>query len=353
MVWPVPIRRDRASAQRSRGRCPAGHDPVGLRHRARGRRSVLCATSGDVFARRADHDLRPVLTRPGRGHEADGAGGHLPRRVGHLGKGIVCRGPRSGPCELPPQPGSRRSCRLGARAPHRRQEPAFRALPDGRGDASIDAGDRLPAVHHRRRRHRPWRRRACAEPDPSIRRGGRSRLSHRGPEARRQEMRTSERQGPGRPGRTEQAAQCRAPATRHHAGAGHHRRADRCRGSHVHRQLHRRARPAFHPRGDEPGGAELPRRFPGNPEVTPRPWAGGHPGPPPVRRARGRVAAGACLAWAGRAHVAHRAWRWECSRQRRWDRDRVTAGHDRHPVLGHLAGGGWPQDLRRGGCRNP
>ncbi len=78
-------------------------------------------------------------------------------------------------------------------------------------------------------------------------------LSHRGPEARRQEVRSSGRQGPGRPGRTEQAAQCRAPATRRHEGAGHRRRPDRCRGRDVHRQLHRRARPAVHPRRDERG----------------------------------------------------------------------------------------------------
>ena len=92
----------------------------------------------------------------------------------------------------------------------------------------VDAGGRLPPVHHRRRRHRPWRRRARPEPYPAIRRGRRSRVSHRGPEAGRQEVRTPERQGPGRPGRAEQAAQCGAVAARHHASAWHHRREDRC-----------------------------------------------------------------------------------------------------------------------------
>ena len=117
--------------------------------------------------------------------------------------------------------------------------------------ASIVAGDRLPPVHHRRRRHGPRGRRARSEPDPSIRRGRGPGLPHRGPEARRQEVRPPGRQGPRRPGRAEPAAQCRAPPARHHAGPGHHRRPDRRRGRDVPRQSHRRAGPAVHPGGHE------------------------------------------------------------------------------------------------------
>ena len=47
-----------------------------------------------------------------------------------------------------------------------------------------------------RRGHGPRRRAACAQPDPPFRRGGRARLPHRGPEARRQEVRPSGGQGP-------------------------------------------------------------------------------------------------------------------------------------------------------------
>ena len=72
--------------------------------------------------------------------------------------------------------------------------------------------------------------------DPSLRRSRRARLPHRGPETRRQEVRTPERQGARRPGRAEQASQCRAPAARHHARPGHHRRPDGCRSRDVPRQ---------------------------------------------------------------------------------------------------------------------
>ena len=64
-----------------------------------------------------------------------------------------------------------------------------------RGRARRDARGRLPALHHRRRRHRPRRRRARAQPGPPLRRGRRARLPHRGPEARRQEVRPPGRQG--------------------------------------------------------------------------------------------------------------------------------------------------------------
>ena len=73
------------------------------------------------------------------------------------------------------------------------------------------------------------------------------------------------RQGPGRSGRAEQAAECGAPAARHHEGTGHHRRPDRCGGRDVPRQPQRRARPAVHPRRDEPRAAELPGGLPGDP----------------------------------------------------------------------------------------
>ena len=55
----------------------------------------------ELFAAgRADHDVRPLLTRPGGRDEADGARGHLPGRVGDLGERVDVGGPGSGPCEL-------------------------------------------------------------------------------------------------------------------------------------------------------------------------------------------------------------------------------------------------------------
>ena len=73
----------------------------------------------------------------------------------------------------------------------------YPALADDRGAARRDAGSRLPAVHHRRRRHRPRRRSTRAQPDPPLRRGRRAGLPHRGPASGHQEVRPSGRQGAG------------------------------------------------------------------------------------------------------------------------------------------------------------
>ena len=143
-------------------------------------------------------------------------------------KGSVTEDPGPDLAELPTQPGPGRSGRPCPRAPHRRQEPALCPKSDGRRAPTSHAGGRLPPIHHRGRRHRTWRRRARSEPDPTLRRGRYPGLPHRGPEAGCQEVRPPGWQGPGRPGRAEQAAQCRAPAARRHARPGHHRRADRC-----------------------------------------------------------------------------------------------------------------------------
>ena len=111
-----------------------------------------------------------------------------------------------------------------------------------------NARGRLPAVHHRRRRHRPRRRSARAQPHPPLRRSGRAGIPHRGPAPGRQEVRTPGRQSAGAVGRADQAPQLGPVPTGHHAGPGHHRRAHRRRGGQPARQLHRRARPAIHPR---------------------------------------------------------------------------------------------------------
>ena len=95
----------------------------------------------------------------------------------------------------------------------------FLRVPHDRGAARRDPRGRFPPVHHRRRRHRSRRRRPRAQPRPALRRGRRPRLSHRGPEARREEVRTPGRQGPRPVGRADQAPQRRALPARHHAGA--------------------------------------------------------------------------------------------------------------------------------------
>ena len=87
------------------------------------------------------------------------------------------------------------------RAPaHGRPEPALRPLAPERGATCRLARDRLPAIHHRRRRHRTRRRRARPESGPSFRGGRGPGLPHRGPEARRQEVRASGGKGARRRG---------------------------------------------------------------------------------------------------------------------------------------------------------
>ena len=118
----------------------------------------------------------------------------------------------------------------------------------------------------------------------------------------RQEMRPPGRQGPGRPGRAEQAAQCRPLAARHHAGPGHHRRPDRCRGRDVPRQPHRRARPAVHPRGDEPRSCRATASASWRSSKTLHELGSGRdPRPPPVRGARTPSCGEPGLAGPGRA----------------------------------------------------
>ena len=90
-------------------------------------------------------------------------------------------------------------------------------LADDRGAARRRPQVRLPAVHHRRRRHRPRRRPARAQPDPALRRGRRARLPHRGPAPGHQEVRPSGRQGAGAVGRADQAPQRGPLPARHHA----------------------------------------------------------------------------------------------------------------------------------------
>ena len=132
-------------------------------------------------------------------------------------KGSVTEDPGPGPRQLPAEPGARRGGADRARAarPPTATSTSLRSRMT-EAAARRDARGRLPAVHHRRRRHRPRRRRARAQPDPPLRRGRRARLPHRGPEARRQEVRPPGRQGAGRRGRADQAAQRGAlPARRH------------------------------------------------------------------------------------------------------------------------------------------
>ena len=134
-------------------------------------------------------------------------------------KGSAHEDPGPDLASYPLEPGARRGGADRPRAPHRRQEPVLRALAHDRGAAQGDRRRRLPALHHRRRRHRSRRRRPRAQPRSPLRRGRRARLPHRRSEARREEVRPPGRQGPRLRRRADQAPQRRALPARHHAGA--------------------------------------------------------------------------------------------------------------------------------------
>ena len=107
-----------------------------------------------------------------------GIEGDLPRRLGDLGEGFHQRRSRARPRELPAEPGARRSRRAGACAAHRRPQSAVPAAAHERAAARRRRPLRLPAVHHRRRRHRPRRRSPRAQPDSAFRRGRGAGISH-------------------------------------------------------------------------------------------------------------------------------------------------------------------------------
>ena len=98
-------------------------------------------------------------------------------------------------------------------------------------------GSRLPAVHHRRRRHRPRRRSTRAQPDPPLRGSRRSGLPHRGPAPGNQEVRPSGRQSACGAGRAEQATERGALPARRHGSSRHHRRPHRRRSGQPDRQV--------------------------------------------------------------------------------------------------------------------
>ena len=204
-------------------------------------------------------------------------------------KGSTTRGPGARPGQLSAEPGARRGRGLGARAAHRRPQPAVPAPADDRRAARRDPGVRLPPVHHRRRRHRPRRRSARAQPDPPLRRGRRARLPHRGPAPRHEEVRPPGRQGAGAVGRTDQAPQHRPLPARHHAGARHHRRAHRRRGGQPDRQPRRRARPAVPARRHQPEDSVVQGLLPGDDAALLRAGRHGAQRSSALRAARRRV----------------------------------------------------------------
>ena len=124
------------------GRRAARHDPRRLHRGARGGGGFLPAPARAVRPAQEHHHFRPLLAGPGRGDEADGHRGHLPRRLGDLGEGLHQRGSRARSGQLSAEPGARRSRGAGARAAHRRPQSAVPAPAHDRRAARRDAGVR-------------------------------------------------------------------------------------------------------------------------------------------------------------------------------------------------------------------
>ena len=209
------------------------------------------------------------------------------------------------------------------------------------------AGNRLPAVHHRRCRYRARRRRARQEPDPALRRGRRPRLPHRGPEARHQEVRAPGRQGARRRGRADQAAQRGPLPARHHERARPDRGQDRRRGGHLPRRPRGRAGSSVHPRRHQHRPAYVQGRVPGHDAAAQRARRRGRARSSAVQDLGRGVRRGRRLARAdGRAGIA----RSERSRVHAGRRpDRGPAGERGDALSGRLAGRGEPAELSAGG----
>ena len=142
-------------------------------------------------------------------------------------------------------------------------------------------------------------------------------LPHRGPEAGRQEVRPPGRQGPGR--QDEQIKRLNAARLQldiMRVPGIIVARTDAEAATFLDNRT-RRARPAVHPRRDEPRAAELPGRLPGDPEDAARARARRDPGAPALRGPRGRDAAAARLARAGRAAAARSSETPQSARDRR------------------------------------
>ena len=172
MVRTAAVRWHRASPHGPRGRGPARDDPARLHGRPDGGEGVLRTSARAVRRGPADHHLRPLLARSGRRDEADGDRGHLPRRLGHLGEGLRPRripGPDLASYPLSQVPDEAAGLVRALLTADKNQHFARTQMDEEQRRAT--PRDRLPPVHHRRRRHRPWRRRPRSEPDPSLRRG--------------------------------------------------------------------------------------------------------------------------------------------------------------------------------------
>ena len=164
---------------------------------------------------------------------------------------------------------------------------------------AASAGDRLSALHHRRRRHGSRRRRARSKPRSPVRRGRGPGLPHRGPEARRQEVRAPGGQGARRRGRADQALERRALPARRHEGARHHRGPDRRRVGHVPGRTRGRARSSVHPGRHQRRAADVQDRLPRHLEEAPRAGHRRHARASAVQGLGGRVRRGLRLARAG------------------------------------------------------
>ena len=350
MVRQSPFRGHPAALLPTSDRRATRQDPLRLYRRPSGGRAVSRAPARAVRSGQVDHDLRPLLPWSGRGHQACGNRGDLPRRVGHVRQRLDQRRPRCGSGQLPFEPGPGRGRSHRACTAHRRPQPALRTRANDRGAAQDHSGSRLPSVHHRRRRHRSRRRRSRTQPDPPFRRDRRSGLPHRGPETGRQEVRAPGRQGAGPLGRAAQAAQRSPLPARHHGSSRDHRRAHRRRVGDVPRGQRRRTRPAVPAGRHQRRFAQLQDRLPRNLERAPRGRRRGDQGALVVLPERFGVRGGLRLARSQRAARADRGLR-QGVQGHSGSRCRRDAGQGHEPLRRRMGSRRGLEDLRQGDRR--
>ena len=277
--------------------------------------------------------------------------GNLRRRLGDVGEGLALRRPGPDLASYPlSQVPDEAAVIVRALLTADRNQSFLRSQMTDEQRAA-DAGPRLPAVPDRRRRHRPRRRSARAQPRPPLRRGRRDRLPHRGPASGHEEVRPPGRQGARRVRRADQAPERGALPARRDGRARDHRRAHRRRGGDAARRPRRRARPAVPARRDErePAGLQdlharvAPQGVPPTPASTSSTGIGSTRSPTTNTRKRpsGSSAPKCSRSRSGTRSATRRAIPRSSSAVRR-------GGHAPRRGLG---GRGRAQDLRRGGGR--
>ena len=301
MVCQSPLRGHHAAVLGASGGRAAGHHPDRLHRGAGWRPSSSTLGSGELFAAaQADHHLRSLFARPGRGHEAGWAsrastsGGWATSAKGSVtedpGPDLASYPLSQVPDEAAPIVRALLTADRNQRFARSRMSEAQRAATpeiDYRPFIIADADTGHGGDAHVRNLVRRFVEVGVPGYHIEDQKPGAKKCGHQGGKVL-----------VGR-GRADQAPERRALPARRHEGARHHRGPHRRRGGHVPRRARGRARSAVHPGRHQRRAADLQGRLPRHPEEAPRAGRRRRARSSAVRDLRGRVRRGQRLARAG------------------------------------------------------